>query len=525
MAPGRRTLNRPRHRGATAGYAALAAVTGVTIAAFAGLAGFAGEGPEWSLLTDPYLLAVLAFSLKQAGISAAVSVALAWPVARALYYHPALPARGAFLALCLLCFVMPSLVLVTGLVALLGHSGWLSPWLGEHWNLYGLNGIVIAHVYLNLPFATRVLHQQLEGTPPRAWRLARQLGLGPWQRLRVVEWPALRPALLPLTGFIAVLCFNSFSVVLALGGGPRATTLEVALYQALKYDFNVPEALTLAWIQLVIAGSAFLALTRLGELRLLSRAGGDTPRPQPKRAMRTLHALVYAGTWTVLLAPPLAIALRIRPDTLMRTDWSSLLIPTGYTLGLGLAAATVGMALAYLVVLPVRRAASPRARTLLDWLASHTLIAPAMVLSVGVYVLLIRRVSMDLWGLPLLAGLNALVVLPYAVQRLRPRLLQYDREYRHLVRSLDLDRITACRVQWPYIRPVVRATFALVLVLAMGDVAVFAIFGQPEWTTLPWLIYRYASTYRLDSAALASLLLLALCALAVALLERGSSRA
>ena len=68
----------------------------------------------------------------------------------------------------------------------------------------------------------------------------------------------MRPVLVMLLGFVFILCFNSFAVVLALGGGPQATTLEVAIYQALKYDFNIPEALSFAWTQLAIAGGLFV---------------------------------------------------------------------------------------------------------------------------------------------------------------------------------------------------------------------------------------------------------------------------
>ncbi|MEZ5449640.1 MAG: ABC transporter permease subunit [Thiolinea sp.] len=178
----------------------------------------------------------------QALLSALLSVLLAWPVVRALYYLSALPARRAFLTLCLLCFVLPTLVLITGLVVLLGRSGWLTPLLGEHWNLYGLHGILLAHVFLNMPFALRALYLQLQSIPDSSWQLARQLKLSAWQRFRLVEGSSLRGRLLVLAGFVFVLCFNSFAVVLALGGGPQSTTLEVAIYQALKYDFNMSEA-------------------------------------------------------------------------------------------------------------------------------------------------------------------------------------------------------------------------------------------------------------------------------------------
>ena len=56
-----------------------------------------------------------------------------------------------------------------------------------------------------------------------------------WQHFRIVEWPYLRRQLLPTAALrIFMLCFASFATVLALGGGPAATTIELAIYQALE---------------------------------------------------------------------------------------------------------------------------------------------------------------------------------------------------------------------------------------------------------------------------------------------------
>jgi len=121
------------------------------------------------------------------------------------------------------------------------------------------------------------------------------------------------------------------------------------------------------------------------------------------------------------------------------------------------------------------------------------------------------------------ALLNTSIVVPFAVQKLKPRLYQFDAQYGDLSRSLKLQGWALWKIEWPFIQPVFLSTFALVLVLSMGDVAIFSIFGSKEWTTLPWLIYEYAGTYRMAEASLASMLLLALCALILWLLEKAQT--
>ncbi|UTW14309.1 ABC transporter permease subunit [Marinobacterium rhizophilum] len=506
-----------------AGLLALSLSLGVTGLAFYGLIGFDGAKLDTGLLSDPYFHSVVGFSIKQAALSALLAVLLAWPVARALHYSPGLWGRRGFLSLCVLCFVMPTLILITGLVALLGRQGLISPWLGPDWNLYGLPGILIAHLYLNLPFAVRVQLLQLQHIPDNSWKLAAQLKLGAWQRLRLIEWPALRAGMLQLFGFIFVLCFNSFAVVLALGGGPRATTLEVAIYQSLKYDFNIPEALTLAWTQLLIAGGLFLLLSRLGGSDWL---GVDSSRqrwvPRPGALMTPLHRLVYGLATLALLLPLLALLPAVLQVDLAHFDWLAIARPALITLVIAALAGSGALLLAYAMLLPLRHARARQRSTLallFDWFSVHALVAPAMVVSVGLYILLLPRLDLEAWGMLWVILLNLVLIVPYAVQQLRPRLLQFDRQYHRLARSLKLTPLAQLRIEWPYMRRACVTSFALMLLLAMGDVAIFSIFGSSDWTTLPWLIYGYAGTYRMAEASVASLLLLLICALLVWLFQ------
>ncbi|TVQ68494.1 MAG: hypothetical protein EA373_10590, partial [Oceanospirillales bacterium] len=117
------------------GLLSLGFIVTLSLLAFVSLAGWSGESAATYLWKDPWFWQVIRFSLWQAGLSAFLSVLLALPIARALALDLKLPARRAFLRWCLLCFVMPSLILITGLVALLGRSGALTPWLGDGWRL------------------------------------------------------------------------------------------------------------------------------------------------------------------------------------------------------------------------------------------------------------------------------------------------------------------------------------------------------------------------------------------------------
>lgn len=495
------------------GIAALLTLIGVTVLAFRGLAGFDDARFDLALVGDRYTLRILRFSLWQALLSTALSLIIAWPLARWLYR---LQPKGLrlFQQLCLLAFVMPTLVVITSVMLLFGPQGTLRPLLPEDWKLFGLSGILIAHVYLNFPLATRILLQRYQAMPVGAERLSAQLKLSSLQRFRVLEWPQVRPVLLALAGLIFILCFNSFAVVLALGGGPASTTFELAIYQALKYQFNLSEALTLAWMQFTIAGALFALTALFAKVDWLGTSR-ITVRWQPGRsqAVRILLWSAYAAGWLLLATPLLALFGSLDLSKLMSMNLYELAQALGRSLAIGLLATMVAICLS-LLLLPLQR------QPLFAWLSTHHLVAPAMVLSTGIYIWLLSLGGLRNWSLVWLILLNALLVLPFLITQLRPTAINYHQQYHRLIANLNLSILERARIYLSYLKPALVSGFALGLLLALGDVSVFALFGSYDEPTLPWLIYRYAGSYRLDEAAIAASLLLLVSIALLLLLER-----
>src|SRR5690606_421813 len=252
---------------------------------------------------DPYLVRIAWFTLWQAALSTALSVVPAVFVARALSRHPAFPGRALILRLFALPLALPAIVVALGILALLGRAGYLAMPLtaltGGTWpGIYGLSGILVAHVFFNLPLATRFFLEALDTLPADQWRLASQLGMGPTASLRLIEWPALRSALPGTAGLVFMLCIPSFPIVLTLGGGPAATTLEVAIYQALRFDFDPARAVTFTVLQIALTALVMLVLTRLG-----ANAALDASLPVAPRKFVTIRPLeATLNTALILLA-------------------------------------------------------------------------------------------------------------------------------------------------------------------------------------------------------------------------------
>ena len=147
------------------GISAATLVVAVALAAFLALWWNAPQGDWVAVWQDSYLWHVVRFSFWQAFLSALLSVVPAIFLARALYRRR-FPGRQGLLRLCAMTLILPVLVAVFGILSVYGRQGWLaSLWqsLGLEWTFspYGLQGILLAHVFFNLPIASRLLFQAL----------------------------------------------------------------------------------------------------------------------------------------------------------------------------------------------------------------------------------------------------------------------------------------------------------------------------------------------------------------------------
>ena len=115
-----------------------------------------------------------------------------------------------------------------------------------------MKGILIAHIFLNTPFATRLFFQNLNNIPNKYYEISQSLNISVIGNILKLETPVIKQNLFAVFSIIFSLCFLSFAIVMALGGNPRNSTLEVAIYQYALFDLNFNKAIILSFIQIVI---------------------------------------------------------------------------------------------------------------------------------------------------------------------------------------------------------------------------------------------------------------------------------
>ncbi|NEX76847.1 thiamine/thiamine pyrophosphate ABC transporter, permease protein [Aeromonas rivipollensis] len=493
----------------------------------------AGTLSPRTLLADPYLRHVLGFSLGQALLSTLLSLGLAIPVARALARRR-FPGRALLLKLFGLSLVLPVIIAIFGMVAVHGRQGWLPQLLrglgldpGNY--LYGLFGILLAHVFFNMPLAARLMLQSIESVPETSWRLASQLGMRSSHIFLLLEWPLIRGILPGLASLIFMLCFTSFTTVLALGGGPKSTTLEVAVYQALRFDFDLATAGGLALVQLLLTVALLLLQHRLQTTpasRLTSRRPCLRPdRHQPGTGL--VDAVALCTGLAIFLPPLLAIVVAgFNPGLLTALASPGLWQAGGQSLAIALAAGSLATLLGAGLLLTSRhlrvRGRKRRAAALWEASGSMILMIPAVVLSTGLFIMFMPFADVFALGPWLVVLVNALMALPYVLRTLSAPMQLVVRQYDRLADSLGVRGLHRLRlVEWPLLRRPLALAMALSMILSLGDLGAIAMFGSQALTTLPWLLYQQLGSYRLTEAAATALLLLTLCFSLFWLVERG----
>lgn len=460
------------------------------------------------------------FTLWQAVLSAGLSVLFAIPVARALARRQ-FRGRRALITLLGAPFILPVIVAVLGLLQVFGRNGWVSTVLGfvglPPLQIYGLHGVVLAHVFFNLPLATRLILQGWQAIPAERFRLAAGLSAGPRDIWRLLERPMLQQAAPGAFAVVFAICITSFAVALTLGGGPRATTVELAIYQAFTLEFDLGAAAMLSLIQIVLTVVAALIALKLshgdgfgaGLDRFTRRWDAETTR------LRVLDAGLILLAALFLLLPMLAIALSGLPylTELPLSVWSA----AGWSLMVAAASTCVLLALA----LPIACAVATGRR----WLELAGLLGMAaspLVIGTGAFIVIHPVADPFALALPVTAIVNAIMALPFALRILIPAARQVVSSYGRLALGLDMRGWSFVRiVLLPRLRPQIGFAAGLGAALSMGDLGVITLFADPDVATLPLQVFRLMGAYRMDAAAGAALVLLALSVTLFWVLDKG----
>jgi thiamine transport system permease protein len=498
------------------------------------------------VLTDPGVRGVAWFTLWQAAASTAATLAIGLPGAYVLSRMD-FRGRGLLRALVTVPFVLPTVVVGSAFLALLGPRSPVNAVLGAVVGAGAptldlrrtVTAILLAHVFFNYAVVVRTVGGLWAHLDPRIEDAARVLGASRWQVFREVTLPLLRPAIASTAAIVFLFTFTSFGVVLILGGA-RRTTIEVEIHRATTQLLDLPLASALALVQLVAVLAALAVYGRLQRTATTQRLVGAavTARPPRSRGERWFLGANLAVVAVLLVAPLVVLVERslltadgygfgnwqalfgARPDTLLAVSpWDA--VRNSVLFG---AAATI----LALVVGGLAAAAATLRTDRLSGFVDRGLMLPlgtsAVTLGFG-FLIAFDRPPLDLRGSPLLIPIaQALIAVPFVVRTLVPVLRSIDPRLRDAAATLGAAPRRVWReVDLPIVGRALLVAAGFSFAIAVGEFGATVFLARAQFPTMPVAIFRFLGrpgVSNFGQAMAMATLLMVVTAAAIALIDR-----
>ena len=452
------------------------------------------------------------FTFWQAAVSTLLTILAAFPAA---YIMARYDFRGKSLisALTLVPFVMPTVIVAAGFMALIGPRGWINDLLRS---LLGVSYapidiqntialILLAHVFYNFAVALRLISGFWSNLDPQLTSAARVLGASKWRAFREVTLPLLRPAILSAALLVFIFDFTSFGVILILGG-PRFNTIETAIYRQTLISGNLSLATALALVQLACTFAMIIVYPRLQNRAVVPldlRPRTLTQRRPATRRAKALLLIVTISMLSLLLLPLLALIVRsfvlnnaVSFDNYLNLATnprgSVIFVPPLTALGNSLLFAVITTIIALLLGAAAAYAAAGRSRwsRLSEPLWALPLGASAVTLGFGF--LIGFPTLRSAWIMIPLA--HSLVAFPFVVRTITPALRSIRSNLREAAAVLGADPSRVWReIDLPILARAMLIGGAFAFAVSLGEFGATAMLVGAEIPTLPYAIFRYLS--------------------------------
>ena len=234
-------------------------------AMMAAKAGEIGWAAFWQTIAEPNVLAAVWLSLRMSFYAMLTNIVFGTLVAWVLVRYE-FPGKKIVDALVDLPFALPTAVAGISLTALLAGNGWV----GQYLEPLGLQlafkpaGIVIALIFISLPFIVRTVQPVLQDTEKELEEAASSLGANRWQIFTKVIFPSIAPAL--LTGFamaFARAVGEYGSVIFIAGNVPMISEITPLIIIGKLEQYDYAGATAVAVVMLIISFVLLLLINAL----------------------------------------------------------------------------------------------------------------------------------------------------------------------------------------------------------------------------------------------------------------------
>jgi thiamine transport system permease protein len=385
-------------------------------------------------------------------------------------------------------FLMPSLI--TGFAWIFTMSLFNMP-------AYGTLAIICVHGLMNTPLIAIICLQAFQSVPQESKKLSKMLHLSKWHSWKLLEGYALKKRLPIALIFVLILCIHGLCIPLLLGGGPKGTTLEVALYQSLRFDTNLIKASSIALIQMTLSGLLIFILTQYRTKGLEKPLSIHPPQIKKKRSwlfsspLYGLYALFFFHCCTV-------------GDFSFFFD-TQVLSAVFFSLSFAMASVLLGTILFLILSTLNLHFQNMPSKTFQTLPLLMTTTSP-LTLCLPIFMLFWPHLPDSV----LIIFIHSLLVLPLFIVRIGPVLQNQIASFSPLFSTLKLPFRKCFAIIYQGIKPTVHQTLGLSLCLCLGELGAVSLFSI-ETETLSTLLYGALTKFSYDKALTIASVLMMLC--------------
>jgi thiamine transport system permease protein len=451
------------------------------------------------VLTDPTFRSIAWFTLWQAVLSTVLTVLIALPAAWAFARYT-FPGKRFLRAVTLVPFVLPTLVVGTAFLALVGPQGALGiDMTGTIWI------ILIAHIFFNYAVVVRGVGAYWERIDPSIESAARTLGATPAKVFRTITLPLLRPAIASTSALVFLFSFTSFGVVLLLGDLSR-TTIEVEIWRQATAFLRLDIASTLAILQIIGVGFILIMYGRFQRRTAVTfRHEMAAPRVPSSTRERLLVGLAVTSMVAIVGIPLLFLIGRsfVEPGGAIGvgnysaiaslSDQSAAFTDPLTAIGNSLKFAAIAAFIALVIGVLASAAlayTSKRVSTSFDVFVMLPLGTSAVTIGFGFLIALDWPVDLRA-SLILIPIAHALVAIPFVVRTTSPTLGSVQQSLRDAAATLGAKPWVAWwTVDFPLILRAILVGAAFAFAISMGEFGATAFIARPSAPTIPIAIFN-----------------------------------
>ena len=463
------------------------------------------------LINSTYILRIIFFTFYQALLSAFLSCLLAIPFSLALNRHKNLKLVRYIVTISGFSFVIPSILIVFAVIKLFGINGFYNNYLNFYElfginTIYGLKAILVAHVLLNAPFATRLFFQNLNNIPKEYYEISSSLNLTFFGNIYKLEYPIIKQNLFSVFSIIFTLCFLSFAIVMVLGGSPLNSTIEVAIYQFALFELNFNKAIFLSFIQIFICLIfLFIGFNKMKGSKYFEIKSDIYLHPYKNyKFVKLIDYILILILSLFLFSPIIFIIINFIyngfVENILFTSvfFNALLNSLIISIVTGAIVSVSGLLITILLIDNYKNILIQQSLFLLT--SSILLISP-VIFSLGYFIILGEYRYNKFFNFFVIILINSVFLIPFSILILFNNLKNIYLTYEDFQKTFRIKISDYYIIIFSLIKNNLLYVFAFSLVITFGDFTIISFFKNQDFETLPSLLYRLISAYRFNEAS------------------------